>query len=138
MRMSVEPSCVALPLLKLLLLLFPVVLLLLSCRQGIGLDWDAVVYLSAAESFADTNQLIDFGGTTLTTFAPGLPTLVGTLLKTGLDFNTIGIAISVTALLATLMSTYRVARHVLSSRVLAWTAVGLVGLSVVHYAYFQC
>ncbi len=105
-------------------------LVLLACRQGIGLDWDAVVYLSAADSFADTGRLVDFRGNELTTFAPGLPTLLGLLLTTGLDFNTVGIALGVLALVVTLVGTYWVARQVLPSTFLAWTCVAVVGLSV--------
>jgi hypothetical protein len=113
-----------------LLFTVPVVLVLLACRQGIALDWDAVVYLSAAESFADTGRLIDLHGRVLTTFAPGLPTLVGLLLKTGASFNVVGIAISVVAVTITIVCTYLVAREVLESTLLSWIAVAVVGLSV--------
>ena len=113
-----------------LLLTVPVILVLLACRQGIALDWDAVVYLSAAESFAETGKLIDLHGRELTTFAPGLPTLVGVLLKTGAGFNAIGITISVIAVATTVVGTYVVARDVLESALLSWIAVALVGLSV--------
>lgn len=94
------------------------------------MDWDAVVYLSAADSFAETGKLIDLHGRELTTFAPGLPTLVGVLLKTGASFNAIGIAISVVAVTMTVVCTYVAAREVLESTLLSWIAVAVVGLSL--------
>ena len=112
------------------LVVAPVILVLLACRQGIGLDWDAVVYLSAADSFANTGRLIDFRGNPLTTFAPGLPTLVGILLKTGATFNAIGIGIGVVTVATTLVTTWIVAKQVLGSAPASWIAAALVGFSV--------
>lgn len=117
-------------LLTVLWVIVPAALVVVACRQGVALDWDAVVYLSAADSYADTGRLIDFRGRELTTFAPGLPMLVGTLFRAGIDVETIGRALGVSALVATLLCTYVVARQVVSTVRLGWAAVAVVGLSV--------
>src|SRR4051794_13502511 len=92
------------------LLAVPAVLVVIACRQGIALDWDAVVYLSAADSMAESGSLIDFHGRTLTTFAPGFPTLVGWLLRSGIDFNTIGVALAALSAICATACTFFLAR----------------------------
>ena len=130
MRRWAERWSLALRPLGVLLVAVSVLLVLLACRQGIGLDWDAVVYLSAAQSFADTGRIVDFRGNELSTFAPGLPVALGVLLGAGADFNTVGVGLGAVALVVTLVSTYLVARRVTSSAALAWACVAVVGLSV--------
>ncbi len=112
------------------LLAAPAILVLISCRQGVALDWDAVVYLSAADSMAESGALIDFHGRTLTTFAPGFPALVGLLLRVGLDFNTIGIAIAVLSAGCVTACSFFLTRRVAGSVALAWTAAAVVGISL--------
>lgn len=108
----------------------PALLVFLATRQGIGLDWDATVYLSAADSFAEVGRVVDFYGEPLTAFAPGYSTLLGLLLKIGLGFNTAGVLIALLTLVIYVASTAVAARSVLVSTPLVWLAGVAVCVSV--------
>jgi len=117
---------VALP----ILVSIPVLLVITAVRQGIALDWDAVVYLSAADSYAVSGRLIDFRGIELTTFAPGLPVLEGVLMRLGAEPNAIGLGLGLSSVLVVGLGTFAVSRWVLRPAALALVPVAVVCLSV--------
>lgn len=108
---------------------FPAVCLIVATRHGIALDWDAVVYLSAADSFANTGRLISFDGDELTVFAPGLPTTVGSLMALGLDPNWIGVGLGLVSVLCVCIGTYIIARRVQPSAAVAMIVVCVTAVS---------
>lgn len=112
------------------LVLYPVTLVLLASRLGPGLLWDSVTYASVARSFASTGELVDFTGTKLTLFPPGLPVLVGSIVRVGMDLQPAVVALNTASVAVTVLLTYVLASHVVRSPLAGLLSASVVAISV--------
>ncbi len=120
------------------LALYPALLVLFASRLGPGVLWDSTVYASAARSFAATGALRDFTGGSLTEFPPGLPVILGLMVRSGVALPTAAVTVNVVSVAASVLLTYALARVVLRSVAAALVSAAVVGLSASTVVVFAC
>jgi len=103
-------------------------LLVATTAWGCGLDWDAVEYLSAAESLGRGDGWLQVDGKPLTQWAPLMSALLAALHFVGLDFAVATRALHAAALFALVWSVWRLARRSSGSAGVAAAAAGWLAL----------
>ena len=112
-----------------LMVAYPVVLVLVSTSQGIGVSIDSVSYAAAATSVASGQGLLSYDGMPLTIFPPGYPLLLGLLIWLGMSLNAAAVMISVLSVALVVLATYALARRTLSGTGVALMVTAFVSLS---------
>jgi len=110
------------------LMAIPALLVLAANRLGPGISPDSVNYASAARSLAQSGQLITYEGRPLTIFPPGLPVILGTAERLGIDLQATSIALNVVCVAAGVLLSYLLAARSLASR--GWAVVVAAVVSV--------
>ena len=98
------------------------VLSAVAMRDGPGMTVDSVRYAAAARSVLDSGEPTTLTGDPFTVFPPGLPILLGTIMRAGLDVEAAAAVAGVAAAAATpataaAASTSRPARMIVPSRI---------------------
>jgi hypothetical protein len=93
----------------------PALLVLIACRLGPGLSPDSVMYASAARSFAGGGSLIAYDGHPLTIFPPGLPVILGSVQRLGIDLQAATVALNIACVALCTLLTYLLAMEALGS-----------------------
>lgn len=111
------------------LVLYPATLVVIGSRHGPGLSPDSVGYLAAARSFARTGELLTISGEPMTIWPPGLPVMLGTLMRLGVDVEAAAVALNVVGVALSVALTYLLAVETLRSRPLATLCAAIVSVS---------
>lgn len=111
------------------LVLYPAALVVIGSRNGPGLSPDSVGYLAAARSFARTGELLAISGEPMTIWPPGLPVMLGTLMRLGVEVEAAAVTLNVVAVALSVALTYLLAVETLRSRPLATLCAAIVSLS---------
>lgn len=116
------------------LVLLPAALVLVAGRHGLGMTPDSVGYVAAARSFATDWSFTYWDGTPLAHWPPGVPLILGILLRVGLDPVISAFVLNILASGALVVLAYRIGRQLLESPRLAilLAALASVALSTVH------
>jgi hypothetical protein len=97
---------------------------------GPGLSSDSVGYAAVARNWASTGQLTYWDGAPFVLWPPGLPLLLGILIRAGIDLQVGAIMLNVASVVANIGLTYLLARHFLRSVGVAIVPAGIVALSL--------
>lgn len=108
---------------------YPATLVLWAGRQGPGMWSDSVNYAFGARSFALVGEVNGWWGGPLTLWPPGLPMLLGSLVRLGFDLEVAAVCVNALCVASMVVLTFGLARAVLGSSTLGLLAAGLVGIS---------
>ena len=100
-----------------------------AMASGPGLTVDSVRYAAAARAFADTGAVTDLDGGPFTTFPPGLPVVLGTVMRTGLPVESAAAIVNVVAVVAMVVATYWLAALALRATTLALLPAAVVSVA---------
>jgi hypothetical protein len=114
--------------------MLPAALVVVACRHGLGMTADSVGYVATARSFAADWEFTYWDGTPFTIWPPGLPLILGFLLKAGIDPLVSAFVLNVLAVSALVALTYLIGRQLLESPLVAFvpTAVTAVAISTIR------
>jgi len=103
--------------------------ILVAGRLGSGVSPDSAYYVSAARSFAESGRFTALDGRPLTMFPPGLPLILGTAAKAGLDIQATALGLNAASASVAVLLTYLLASRALSSRGYALAVAAAFSLS---------
>lgn len=109
--------------------LYPLVLVLVSGRQGPGVWSDSVNYAFAAKSLAETGEVLGWSGDHLTLWPPGLPVLLGSLVRLGVSLEAAAVGLNAFCAAASVLLTYLLSLIALRSILLSLVAAAVVSMS---------
>ena len=109
--------------------LLPAALVVVASRDGPGVTADSVGYVAAARHFAAGGEFRYWDGTPFTTWPPGLPLILGTLIKVGVDPLVSTLVLNVLSAITLVALTYLIGR-----RLLSFPNIGLVPAALVAIA----
>jgi Dolichyl-phosphate-mannose-protein mannosyltransferase len=112
-----------------ILMLISVMFILTATHLGPGISPDSTVYASTARSFAATGDFINFYGKPLTMFPPGLPLVLGVILKFGTSLPIAVVALNCVSAALSVLLTYFLAQLVFRSFSVSLVAAALVCVS---------
>lgn len=104
-------------------------LVVIATYRGPGLWPDSVNYVSAARSYAASGELTLVSGQTLTIWPPGLPVILGTGLRMGLDLQVLSVTLNVICVALSVLLSYLLAWQALESRVISVAVAATVAFS---------
>ena len=110
--------------------LLPAALVVIASRHGPGVTADSVGYVAAARSFAADGEFRYWDGTPFTTWPPGLPLILGTLIKAGVDPLVSTFVLNVLWASTLVALTYLIGRRLLPSPNVALVPAALVAIAL--------
>lgn len=105
------------------------VLSAVAMASGPGLTVDSVRYAAAARGVAASLGAIDIDGGPFTLYPPGLPAIVGTLMRSGLSLESATAVVNIVAVVAMVVASYWLGAVALRSTTIALLPAAVVGVA---------